>query len=258
MDLRTIGNSGLQVFPVGFGAFKIGRNQGIKYPRGYELPSEAEVDRLLNGVLDSGINLIDTAPAYGLSEERIGGSIARRRDEYVLSTKVGETFANGQSTYDFSATAIRESVERSLRRLKTDVVDLLFLHSDGDDHRLLFETDAVETILACKSSGLAKAVGLSGKTVAGARSALEWADVLMVEYHLNDLSHAEVIAEAAGTGVGVLVKKGLAAGRIPAAEAIRFLLNNPGVSAAVVGGLNIQHLHENVATARSVQRRAAG
>src|SRR5690606_17319139 len=142
-----------------------------------------------NGVLDLGVNLIDTAPAYGLSEERIGRAIGHRRHEFVLSTKVGETFENGNSTYDFSATAVRQSVERSLRRLRTDVLDLVFLHSDGRDLAVLHETDAVPTLLDLRRRGLVKAVGLSGKTVEGARAALAWANLLMVEYHLDDRSH---------------------------------------------------------------------
>jgi aryl-alcohol dehydrogenase-like predicted oxidoreductase len=113
------------VTPLGFGAFKIGRNQGIKYPSAYDLPDEASVTRLLNEVLDLGINYIDTAPAYGLSEERIGRAIGRRRSKFVLSTKVGETFADGQSTFDFTERGIRESVERSLHRLKTNVIDIV-------------------------------------------------------------------------------------------------------------------------------------
>jgi len=86
---QPLGKTGILVTPIGYGAFKIGRNEGIKYPQGYALPSEAEVGRLLNGVLDLGVNLIDTAPAYGLSEHRIGQAIGHRRREYVLSTKVG-------------------------------------------------------------------------------------------------------------------------------------------------------------------------
>src|SRR5690348_3747969 len=97
MVRRTLGKTGLSVSPIAFGAFKIGRNEKIKYAQGYPLPTEEETARLLNGLLDLGINLIDTAPAYGLSEERIGRHISRRRGEFILSTKFGETFENGKS-----------------------------------------------------------------------------------------------------------------------------------------------------------------
>jgi aryl-alcohol dehydrogenase-like predicted oxidoreductase len=238
------------VSPIGFGAFKIGRNQGIRYPGAYDLPDEADVARLLASVLDLGITLIDTAPAYGLSEERIGRAIGGRRGEYVLCTKVGETFERGRSSWDFSARAIRGSVERSLLRLRTATIDVLLLHAHGDDVAITQRTDAVATLSALRSAGLVRAIGLSGKTVEGGRRALRWADVLMVEYHLEDVSHAALIEEAASAGVGVLVKKGLASGRLDPRRAIPFVLAAP-VSSMVVGGLSIDHLRADVQTAEA-------
>jgi aryl-alcohol dehydrogenase-like predicted oxidoreductase len=246
---RRLGGSGLAVSPIGFGAFKIGRNEGIKYPLGYDLPDEPAVDRLVNAVLDLGINYIDTAPAYGLSEERLGRALAARRAECVISTKVGETFEAGRSVYDFSSAAVRASVERSLRRLSTDVLDLIFIHSDGDDLAILERTDAVPELLALRSEGLVRAIGLSAKTVEGAQSALAWADAVMVEYHLDNRSAAEVIAAAAEADVGVVVKKGLASGHLEARPAVRFVLGTPGVGSLVVGSLSIDHLRENVRVA---------
>jgi aryl-alcohol dehydrogenase-like predicted oxidoreductase len=239
----------LSVSPIGFGAFKIGRNQGIKYPASYDLPDDAASDRLLNEIVDLGVTYIDTAPAYGLSEDRIGRALSHRRDELTISTKVGETFTDGASNYDYSAKAVRRSVERSLSRLRTDVLDVLLLHSDGHDLEILQETDAVPALLDVKQRGLARAIGLSGKTVKGARAALAWADVLMVEFHLNDRSHEAVITEAAEHGVGIVVKKGLAAGHLSAEEAIRFVLGNPAVGSLVVGGLNLDHVRANIAIA---------
>lgn len=249
MDHRRLGRAGPLVGPVSFGAVKIGRNAEVKYPEPYALPSDGEVDRLLNGVLDLGINLIDTAPAYGTSEERIGRAIGHRRGEYLLSTKAGERFAGGTSTFDFRGEAIRASLAESLRRLRTDHVDLLLLHSDGRDLALQAETDAVETLVALRDEGVARQVGLSGKTPEGARAALAWADVVMVAYHLADRSHEAVIAEAASVGVGVLVKKALGSGQLPAEAALRFVLGNPGVSSVVVGSLSLAHLRANVAVA---------
>lgn len=248
MTPRPLGLTGLSVSPLGYGAFKIGRNEGIKYPTSYELASDDEVSRLLNGVLDLGITHIDTAPAYGLSEERIGRAIGHRRGGFTLSTKVGETFENGRSSFDFSREGIRASVERSLKRLRTEVIDVLFIHSDGDDLRILNETDAVATLLDLKQAGHVRSVGMSGKTVAGATAAVAWADVLMVEYHLHDRTHEPVITEAGTRGVGVIVKKGLGSGHLAAVDAIPFVLDNPHVCSMVVGSLNIDHLRANVAT----------
>jgi len=253
--LHPLGRTGFSVFPIGFGAFKIGRNQKTKYAASYDLPSDEQVSDLLNGLLDLGINYIDTAPAYGRSEERIGRAIAGRRSEFVLATKVGETFSEGVSTYDFSAAAIRSSVERSLARLKTPTIDVLLLHSDGRDVWIQSQTDAVSTLQEVKQKGLVRAIGLSGKTVEGAQQALEWADVVMVEYHLRDQSHEELIAEAAARGIGVVVKKGLASGELPADEAIRFVLDNPHVTSLVVGGLSLDHFRANLAAAANASNR---
>ena len=251
--MRPLGQTGLLVTPLGFGAFKIGRNEKVKYPQPYDLPDDAAAERLLNGVLDAGINLIDTAPAYGISEERIGKFLATRRNEFVLSTKVGERFVNAESTFDFTAAGVRASVAESLRRLRTEVLDILFVHSNGDDLAIQRQTEVVPTLQKLKHAGYVRAIGFSGKSPAGAAAALEWADVVMVEYHLHDTSHAEVIASAASRGVGVVVKKGLASGHLPPAEAIRFVLSNPHVTSVIVGGLSLEHLQENVKAVSSRQ-----
>lgn len=246
MVQHPLGRTGARVSSIGFGAFKIGRNTGVKYPSGYDLPDEDEAARLLHAVLDLGINIIDTAPAYGVSEERIGRALASRRSEYLLSTKVGETFEDGASTYDFSRAAVLRSVERSLQRLGTEVIDLLSVHSDGRDREIIEETDIVETMHALRERGVARWLGFSGKTTEGARLATAWADVLMVEYNQLDTSHDAVMTQAASEGVGVIIKKGLASGRLPAEEAIPFALRHAAVSTLVVGGLNMEHLRRNI------------
>lgn len=252
MQRRPLGRTGLAVTPLGFGAFKIGRNVRAKYPQPYDLPDESATDRLLNSVLDLGINYIDTAPAYGLSEERIGKFLSHRRQEFVLQTKIGESFVEGESYYDYSASALRVSLERSLRLLKTDVLDIVLIHSHGRDLQILQETDAVAVLQEWKRQGKARAIGLSGKTVAGAQAALAWADVMMVEFNQQDLSHAAVMRTASEQGMGVVVKKGLASGHLSAAEAIRFVLSEPSVSSLIVGGLNLDHLQVNIAEASTI------
>lgn len=253
MSSHPLGKTNLPVSPIGFGAFKIGRNQNTKHAGHYELPDDQAVERLLNGVLDLGITYIDTAPAYGTSEERIGRAIGHRRKEFTLSTKVGEIFENGQSRYDYSAAAVCASIEQSLARLRTKVLDLVFIHSNGADVEVQQSTDIVPVLQELKWRGLVRGIGLSGKTVAGARLALDWADVIMVEYHLEDPSCADVISAAAERGVGVVVKKGLASGKLPAGEAIGFVLANRGVSSLVVGGLNLNHIQANVASATQIR-----
>ena len=252
MDQRRLGRHGPLVGTIGFGAFKIGRNEQTKYGTEYPLPDEEEVSRLLNGLLDMGVNYIDTAPAYGLSEERIGRAVAHRRGEFTLSTKIGEVFENGVSTYDFSATAIEHSIERSLKRLRTEVLDVVFIHANADDLATVRETPAVTTLQRLRDRGSVRQIGLSAKTVTGAREALGWADVIMVEYHLEDSSQEVVIAAAHAAGVGVVVKKALASGRLPPAEGLRFALGNPGVTTTVIGTLNANHMRANLELAGGI------
>jgi aryl-alcohol dehydrogenase-like predicted oxidoreductase len=251
VDRRRLGTTGIELSPVGFGAFKIGRNEGIKYPAGYALPTDDEVAALVDGLLDMGINYFDTAPAYGTSEERLGRVLGTRSRDVVISTKVGETFEDGRSSYDFSADGIRESVGRSLRRLGRDVLDLVFIHSDGRDLEILNDTVAVPTLEALRDEGLVRAIGLSGKTVEGARAALAWADAIMIEYHLQDRSHEPVLGEAAAAGVGVVVKKPLASGHLDPAAAIRFAVADPAVASVVVGTLSLDHMRANLEAASS-------
>ena len=235
--------------PLGFGAVKIGRNEQVKYPRPFELPDEQTAERLLNEILDLGINYIDTAPAYGLSEERIGKFLSHRRDEFVLQTKIGETFANGQSTYDYSERALRESLDRSLRRLQTEVLDVVLIHSDGRDESIIRESAAVPVLQEYKQAGKIRAIGLSGKTIAGERLAFEWEDVLMVEFNQQNSSHVEVMREAKERGIGVVVKKGLGSGHLSAGESIRFVLGEESVQSLIVGSLSVEHWQENIEAA---------
>jgi aryl-alcohol dehydrogenase-like predicted oxidoreductase len=241
------------VSPVGFGAFKIGRNEKTKYPQSYDLPSEQAVAELLNALLDMGMNYIDTAPAYGISEERIGAAVSHRRSEFVLSSKIGETFEDGQSHYEFSRDAAHRSVERSLKRLRADSLDILFIHSDGSDIHILEETDTVEGLHEMKELGLAKEIGLSGKTTEGMFKSLDWADSIMVEYHINDESMSEVIDEAERRGISVMVKKGLSSGHLNASSAIRFCLEKSGVKSVVIGSLKAEHMRTNLETALKVR-----
>jgi hypothetical protein len=102
------------VSPLGLGTVKLGRDQGVKYPNGFTIPGD-EARLLLAQARELGINLIDTAPAYGRSEERLGPLLRGQRDEWVIVSKVGEEFDDGQSRFDFSAAHTRRSVERSLQ-----------------------------------------------------------------------------------------------------------------------------------------------
>ncbi len=252
-ELRPLGAAGPRVCPLGLGTVKFGRNQGVKYPRPFQLPDDRTVAGLLDLARELGINLLDTAPAYGLAEERLGRLLARRSD-WVIVTKIGESFDAGRSHFDFSAAATRASVERSLRRLRTDWLDGVLIHSDGDDLSILEREGALPELLRLKAEGLVRAVGLSGKTVAGGLKALEVCDLVMVTYNPADRSQLPVIRAAARQGRGVLIKKGLQSGHLeappgvdPVSHSLEMIFAEPGVGSVVVGTLSRDHLRANAA-----------
>lgn len=260
MQLRPLGNTGLHISPLGLGTVKLGRDQGVKYPQGFTIPDDAAALALINQARESGINLIDTAPAYGNSETRLGQLLNGQRQAWVICSKVGEEFEQGESHFDFSPTHTRFSIERSLRRLNTDYIDLVLVHSNGDDEYIIRETGILEQLAEQKKAGNIRAYGMSSKTVAGGLLAASLADVAMVTYNLNEQAEKPVIDYCAQTGKGVLIKKALASGHIclsaqhrdPVEASLDFVLNTAGVTSAIVGTINPHHLADNVAKANAV------
>ncbi|BCA31145.1 aldo/keto reductase [Pseudomonas otitidis] len=256
---RPLGDTGLRVSPLGLGTVKLGRDQGVKYPSGFTIPDDAEARQLLALARDLGINLIDTAPAYGRSEERLGPLLRGQRQDWVIVSKVGEEFEAGQSHFDFSPAHTRRSVERSLQRLETDVIDLVLVHSDGNDVAVLRDSGVYEALAELKQAGKIRAFGLSGKTVEGGLLALERGDCAMVTYNLNEQGERPVLDYAAQHAKGLLVKKGLASGHVclapgvdPVRASFELIFGHPGVTSAIIGTINPLHLSHNVATAAAV------
>ncbi|MEL0167848.1 MAG: aldo/keto reductase [Pseudomonadaceae bacterium] len=254
---RTLGDTGLRLSPLGLGTVKIGRNQGVKYPSGFDLPDDAAVRDLLAQAQDLGINLLDTAPAYGTSEERLGPLLKGQRDNWIICSKVGEEFENGASRFDFSASHTRQSVERSLRRLGTDRLELVLVHSDGNDLDVL-DQDVYPTLAQLKQEGLIRAYGFSGKTVEGGLRALEHGDCAMVTYNLREQAERTVLDFALQHNKGILIKKALASGHLaldgedPVRKSLELVLGHHGVTSAIIGTITPKHLAQNVNAALSV------
>lgn len=253
---RPLGSTGIAVGAIGLGTVKFGRNRGLKYAEGFELPDLPSLARLLQEAAGLGVNLLDTAPAYGLAEERLGELLAGQRQNWVIAGKAGEEFSEGQSRHDFSPAAIRASVERSLRRLRTDWLDLISIHSDGVDETEARFGPALAVLQDLKRQGLIRATGFSGKTTAGGLMALAHADVVMVSFNPEYTLERPVIQAALAQAKGVLVKKALASGRLAQApgglaQALRFAVAEPGVSSVLVGTLNPAHLLESVRAAQA-------
>ncbi len=253
---RSLGATGIEVSVLGLGTVKLGRTEGVKYPTHFTPPDDAEARRLLDNAAAFGINLLDTAPAYGTSEERLGGLLRGRRDQWVIATKVGEEFENGLSRHCFTAEHTKMSVERSLRRLRTDRLDVVLIHSDGNDQEILRDGAAIQTLQNLKDEGKIRAFGISTKTVAGGLDAVEVCDLVMVYANPWHLDEIPVITAAAERNRGILIKKAFASGHFgqqpdadPAGESIRFLLGMPAVSSIVVGTINPAHMESNARVA---------
>lgn len=256
MRRRPLGRTGIELGVLGLGLVKLGRNTGLKHPSPHALPTDGEAMTLLDAAAELGITLLDTAPAYGTSEQRLGDLFAARgdRDRWVISTKAGEEY-DGSSRFDFSPGAIIASCERSLRRLRTERLDLLLLHSDGEGEKHFDRDGAFDALDELKRRGLVSAVGVSVKSGEGVRVALPRCDALMIEYSLANPQLRWAIDEAHALGVGVLVKKALVSGRVgeghgaTALDALRFALEPAGVSSVVVGTIDPEHLRANAAAA---------
>ena len=244
---RPLGDTGIEVSPLGLGTVKFGRNTGVDYPHAYELPSDGLIADLLTKARSCGINLLDTAPAYGTSEARIGEAIEGHRDEWVICTKAGEEFDGSKSHHDFGEDHILGSVEVSLARLRTDTLDILLLHSDGRPVDEIESLGAFRALSRLKREGIVRAVGFSGKSPIDAEDALPRSDVLMCTINATYRDEVGIARKAANQGVGTLVKKPLDRGLEGDSKTIAQTAGLAGVTSVVVGTVSPAHLAANAA-----------
>ncbi len=256
MELRALGDTGIHVSLLGLGTVKLGRNQQVKYPEGFSIPDDQAVSGLLHLAADLGINLVDTAPAYGNAQQRLGKLLPGSRDQWVIVSKVGEIFENGRSRFDFSFQGTLDMVRQSLLDLNTDYIDCVLIHSDGDDLRILRQEGVYDALCELKQQGLIRSHGMSSKTVQGGLAVVADMDVVMATCNLDYDDELPVFEAAAASHKGVLVKKGLMSGHVPGEEGVlasmRHILAQPGVSSMIVGTINPDHLRQNVRLLESV------
>lgn len=148
MERRAFGNTDMKVSVLGFGAAEIGFSEA----------TPETVDRLLGTALDAGLNVIDTAECYNISEELIGSTMSHRRDDYYLFTKCGHT--SGLDGDDWDPAILEQSIDRSLKRLKTDYVDTIHLHSCSEE--VLRKGDVIDVLRRAKEKGKTRYIGYSG------------------------------------------------------------------------------------------------
>lgn len=282
---RTLGRTQADVTILGYGAMEL-RGE----PRGPEIDDDT-AGRLLNAVLDGGINLIDTSPDYGRSEELIGKHLGHRRDEFFLASKCGcliEIPADAQPPYphDYSPANVRADVEQSLRRLRTDRLDLVQVHMSPSVEQLK-DNQTVETLQELRKEGKVRFIGMSGilPNLPG-QIAMDVFDAFQIPYSAVQRDHEELITAAAGTGAGTLIRGGAArgapsedknwrtgplsqpaglgqrnwaasgigdllagSGMTPMEFVLRFTLSHPYLSTTIVGTASPGHLQSNIATA---------
>jgi aryl-alcohol dehydrogenase-like predicted oxidoreductase len=269
MEIRKLGHTDLEVSRLGTGLAEIGYQ--------LTLVDEAEAGRVLNAALDGGICFLDTAACYGISEELIGRTVAHRRAEYVLATKCGH-ITGGYEGQEWTARTVRDSIDRSLARLRTDYLDLVQLHSC--EVEILERGEVVQALLEAREAGKARYVGYSGDN-----EAAEWAvksglfDTLQTSFNLVDQrACGHLFPLAKGRGMGIIVKRPIAngawgvptspseyadeyfcrarvmaqAGPIPGAPENRILLSlgftlaHDEVDTAIAGTHNPDHMRANI------------
>lgn len=277
MQKRTLGATGLEVSQLGYGSM------GIRGPRtwGVRVVDDEAAERILHQVLDAGINFIDTAPDYGLSEERIGRFIGARRNEFLLATKCGCDYHQHDDhleiNHHWSKEVVQRNLEKSLSRLQTDRIDVLQFH--GGRAEELEQNGLIEQLQQFKAEGTVRCIGISTKLPdIAAHIQLGVFDTFQVPYSCLAPEHDEWIAQAAESGAGIIVRGGIAQGG-PDAEIqrpalnevwdkarlnellpsgmnraeliLRYTLGHPHCDTTIIGTCNAQHLADNVAAANA-------
>lgn len=268
MEKRKFGNTGMDVTVLGYGAME------------FRHVDEDQAGRLLQSVLDAGINFIDTAPDYGPSEDRIGKWIAHRRHEYFLATKCGcnvpKVGGDDAPGHIWSGAQVRYNIEHSLKRLKTDFVDVWQVHSAGPAE--LAQSDVLETMLRIKEEGKVRhiAVSMSGGAAGHGYGQLQpyldgdWDqfEAIQVWYSALERASENAMSEAAQRGKGMIIrgvvrtiepyasladfveKVGLddlrANGESAAQFLLRFAISHPALHTTIIGTKSLDHLADNI------------
>lgn len=274
---RVLGKTGYEATVLGFGAMEL---RGIEHHHNGRPLEPGRANEVLNLLLDQGINYIDTSIDYGDAEESIGDSIGHRRAEYFLASKcgcwVGEpppgTPADRRPPHVFTRENIAGGIDQSLRRLRTDYLDLVQFHQSPSLDELAAE-DAIEVLREFQRAGKVRFIG-SSSTLPNIVDHIDLGvfDVLQIPYSALEREHEEVISAAHAAGIGVVIRGGVARGDRGKQEAwrcyeeaglaeladgasraefmLRFTISHPGMTTTIVGTLNPDHLLENIVSVR--------
>ncbi|MEO7650868.1 MAG: aldo/keto reductase [Bryobacteraceae bacterium] len=273
-----LGNTGIELSPIAVGTVELGIDYGFPGTDHYRRPAAEAAVALLHHAVDAGVTLIDTAPTYGNAETLVGQALSGMSRRPHVASKLIIEAGRGQGTRD----AVAASVDRSLRALGIDCLDLLQVHNANLE--TLADADGLEALVRTVDEGKVRFLGASVYTVDEALAALELPQfrVIQVPYNMLDCQMArKVFALALERGVGVLVRSAFLRGvltpqvaSIPeklgrlrdaalgalkavgepverlAVLALRFAMSAPGVSSVIVGVRSIEELDENLAAVR--------
>ncbi|MET7462149.1 aldo/keto reductase [Nonomuraea sp. NPDC005501] len=286
MTLPTakLGRTGLRASRLGYGAME------LRGPQAWGRPvSDDEARTVLNTVLDSGVNLIDTSPDYGDAEEHIGRWISHRRDEFILSSKCGCPLAAAGDPRTFpphvyTRANVRACVEQSLRRMRTDHLDILMVHMSPSVAVMRAE-ETIAKMRALQDEGAIRFTGMSGELPNLPEHIGTGAfDVFLLPYSALDRSHEELVGAAAAAGAGTIARGSVARPLTAPPEAmpepmrrpladrharlaaaglddladgastmellLRFILSHRDLDSVIVGSAQVAHVRANVAAAR--------
>ncbi len=263
---RQLGRTGLDVTTLGYGAMEIRSLPGRE-------SSDEQAERILNAVLDAGINYIDTSVDYGDSEERIGRYISRRRSEFYLASKcgcpVGEAASGSRAPHVFTAENVVAGVEQSLRRMQTEYLDVVQFHHSPS--RAELAEGGLEALQDLQRQGKVRFIGISGTMPnLSDHIAMGVFDVFQVPYSALQRDHEALIHQASEAAAGIVIRGGVARGD-PARERggfwdkwqeveiddllngmqrteflLRFTISNPDLDTTIVGTTKPDHLAQNV------------
>ncbi len=276
MEQRVLGKTGLKVTVLGYGAMEV---RGSRVWNGRPV-SDQQADRILNGVLDAGINFIDTAYDYGRSEEFIGKFISRRRGEYTLATKCGCSFVDkgdhDETPHVWTRENLLHNIEHSLRLMKTDHVDVWQLHNPSVEQ--VQQEDLVSVMEQVQRQGKVRWIGISS-TLPHITTFIEWGKfaTFQIPYSALERQHENVITKASQSGAGIIIRGGVARGAPEEAGLgnkdrwatwnkakldellspgethtgflLRFTLSHPDLDTTIVGTLTPEHLQDNLRAA---------
>jgi aryl-alcohol dehydrogenase-like predicted oxidoreductase len=218
ISTRVLGRTGVEVPVLGYGAMELrGQLSGPASQLSGPAITDQDAGRLLNELLDAGVNLIDTSVDYGRSEELIGRNLSPRRSEFFLASKCGcpvslppDAVTIGQ--HDYSAANVRANVEQSLRRLQTDHLDLVQVHLSPPRSQME-ASGTIGALDSLRAEGKVRFIGMSG-TLPNLSGHIDMGvfDVFQIPYSALQPEHDELITRAANAGAGVLIRGGVARG----------------------------------------------